>query len=245
MLQTITSPLCDPIMTGDKSLKINLNITINRDGKYAFSKLSNESGDFITVDVSPRIIMRYYETKQTWSGTQQIVINQRNIFGLQLGLKRFYNNFQRDNLYKYDNDGRITELLSTNRDTIVIQLIKDQVLRLSPSIVEDNRGRIYPGVNLTLNREENNIDITVDEFEMVMSALVNANVYQLGMLLLQTYIGMTKRSIEDDMNSNDKRKVPKTNTIKYSTSGSMFENRESVSGAPIKSTTPLTLEDLQ
>ena len=249
MIQTISSLLCEPIPFHDPILKVTLNVTVSKDGNYAFSKFSNEKGDFITVNVHPRIVFRYIVKDAPWDNHHQIVITQRNIFSLRLAFKKFYQNFQRDDLYRYDDNGRVTELVSDDRDVLVIPLTMGQLMRLEPTVITDTKNKIYPGVMMTLNKEENQVPLTIDEFESIYELISSINIYQAGMTLLQTYIGMRKTPVETTMESMQEREVPKTN--KYRSTKSMFDKPNntndleagSVSGV-IMPRKPTSLDDL-
>lgn len=247
MVQTISSPLCDPIPFNDPILKITLNVTLNRDGNYAFSKYSNEKGDFITVNVNPRVVFRYIIKDAPWDNHHQIIINQRNIFSLRLGFKKFYQLFQRENLYRYDQNGRVVEIVSDDRDILVIPLNMGQLMRLEPTVITDSRNRIYPGVMMTLNKEENQVPLTIDEFESIYEMIQSINIYQSGMTLLQTYIGMSKIPVEMTMERMQQKESPKTNNNRYRGTKSLFskenDNEGIVSGTIIPKK-PTSLDEL-
>lgn len=247
MVQTISSPLCDPIPFYKPILKVNLTITINKDGNYAFSKYSNEKGDFITVNINPRVIFRYISEDGQWESNHQIIVNQRNIFNLRLGFKKFYQNFQKDDIFKYDEFGRLTELLATATDALVIPLNTGQLMRLEPTVITDEKNKIYPGVLMVINKESNRVPLTVDEFEMIYDTIININIHQSGLTLLQTYIGMTKVSVETTMDTLQGRNAPKTN--KPQSSKSLYDledndNNEGIVSGTILPKKPTTLDDL-
>lgn len=246
MVQTISSPLCDPIPFNDPILKVTLNVTLNRDGNYAFSKYSNEKGDFITVNVNPRIVFRYIVKDAPWDNHHQIVITQRNIFSLRLGFKKFYQLFQRENLYRYDQNGRIVEIVSDDRDRLIIPLTMGQLMRLEPTVITDNKNRIYPGVMMTINKEENQVPLTIDEFESIYELIQSINIYQSGMTLLQTYIGMSKVPVETTMEKMQQKEPPKTNN-NYRGTKSLFskdDNNDGYVSGTIMPKKPSTLDDL-
>lgn len=248
MVQTISSLMCEPLPPQNPKMKILLNVTISRDGNYAFNKYSNERGDYFSVNPKVHATIRYI-TEEPWRKDHQILITQRNIFQLRIGFKRFYRNFQNSDIYTYDDKGKITELLSDDGDIVIIPLTMGQLLRLKPTVVSDKSGKIYPGINLTINRESNQVDLSIDEFEEVYDLFTTINLYQSGLTLLQTYIGMRKTSVEETIdninkqqntNNPDKEQKPRFR-------GSMFENvynKEMVKSPPPKAELPKTLDDL-
>lgn len=243
MIQSISSLLCDPMPSIEPQLKILLSVTISKDGKFAFSKLPTERGTYFTVNPKTHITIRYTPKDTPWDKHHQIIVNQRNIFQLRSGLRSFYRNFQRDGLYRYDDKGMVSELLTEDEDIVIIPMTMGQLLRLSPSVVTDRKGTVYPGVQLTINREENQVDLSIDEFEGFYDLFLTINMYQSGLTLLQTYIGMRKISIEDTIDSLEKQKQPKTNP--YTGSGSIFgKKQEEYVKAPPTRTQPKTLDDL-
>lgn len=244
MVQTISSQLYDPIPSDNPLLKIQLTVTISSNDNYAFGRYSNEKGDFFSVNPKSHVNIRYLTKDGTWNKHQQITVTQKNIYQLRLGLRRFYTKFQREDLYTYDEAGRIENVIPYEDDVVIIPLGMMQLLRLSPTIIRDRKNVLYAGVNLTINKEENQVDLSVDEFEGIYDLFINLNIYQSGLTLLQTYIGMRKNSVEDTMDTMKARKAPVTK--EYKGGGSLFDQNASkeVMKAPVKWDIPKTLEDL-
>lgn len=243
MDQTISGLLYGPVPVNDPLLKVLIAVTISSNGNYAFSKYSNERGDFFTVDPKPHITIRYTPKEAPWEKHHQVVITQRNIFPLRLGFKKFYKLFQREDLYTYDAFGRISEIVADDKDIVLIPLGMNQVLRLAPTITTDRQNVLYPGVTLTVNREENQIDLSIDEFEGLYDLFDHIDIMQTGLTLLQTYIGMRKMSIEQTMDNLEKRTPPKTK--KYSGTGSLFDQpSDGYVKTPPRWDIPKTLDDL-
>jgi hypothetical protein len=245
MNQSISSQLYEPVPTNDPVLKILLTVNISSNGNYAFSKYSNEKGDFFGVNPKSHITIRYTPKDIPWDKHHQIIITQRNIFQLRLGLKKFYRIFQRDDLYRYDNLGKITEVVTDNSDRVIISFGLGQMLRLAPTIIRDRQNMIYPGVNLTINREENQVDLTIEEFEGIYDLFEHIDLYQAGLTLLQSYIGMRKTPVEQTMQDLEERKPPKTNTNYIAKGKSLFDgDRKEYVKTPPKWEQPTSLDDL-
>ena len=243
MDQTMSGLLYDPVPANDPLLKILIAVTISRDGNYAFTKYSNERGDFFTVNPRPHITIRYTPKDRPWDKHHQVVITQRNIFQLRLGFKRFYKLFQRDDLYIYDRFGKISEMVTDDNDIVMIPLGASQILRLAPTIVTDRQNVLYPGVTLTVNKEENQADLTIDEFEGIYDLFDHVDIMQAGLTLLQTYIGMRKMSVEQTMDNLEKRSPPKTKKC-TGQSGSLFEQKDGNVKTPPRWDIPQSLDDL-
>lgn len=247
MIQTISIPLCDPMPYDNPSLKVQLNATISKDGIQCISRYRNEKGDFISVNINPRIVFRYIDKNIPWSPTQQIVVNQRSLFHLKLGFKEFYNNFQRDGLFKYNQDGNISELLADKSDVARIP-ISGQMMILEPGVVSDRHGKIFPGVYMTLNSSNNLIELSIVEFESLYEVILGINLVDTGLTLLQTYIGLSKIPVQDKIEEDERKREEKP---KSNIQGSIFGNRpenilpekEIVSGGIIKQ--PTSLDELQ
>lgn len=243
MIQTISTPLCEPMPINNPILKIVLNVTISKSGFYAFSKYSNDYGDYIGVNPNPRILIQYAGKDIAWDKHHQIIITPRNIFQLRMGLRTFYRNFQREDLYEYK-DGIVDTIHLEPGDVVILDFGSTQLLRIVPDIVTDRTNIRYPGVRLTINREENQVPLSIEEFECLYDILTTVNIQQLGLTLLQTYAIMRKVPVEQSIDHmNAKNKPVKTNNI--GRSGSIYEKRdmESCTGPP-KMNQPKTLEDL-
>ena len=248
-MQTISSQLYGPIPYRDPLLSVLLTVTVvDSNGNYAFSKYSNERGDFYRINPDSHVVIRYTPKDKPWERNHQVIITQKNIYQLRLGFKKFYRIFQRDDLYRYDNQGKITEVVTDERDVVIINLGMGQLLRFIPTITTDRHNISYPGVNVTINREENTVDLSIDEFEGMMDLFEHIDIYQLGLSIMQCYIGMKKVSVEDTIKEIEKQKPPTNNTTnKFGFGRSLFGNaleKEYVKAPPPEVKKPETLDDL-
>ena len=99
---------------------------------------------------------------------------------------------------------------------------------------------------MTLNREENQIDLSIDEFEGIYDLFEHIDIYQAGITLLQTYIGMRKTPVELTIEEQNKKQPPKTNNSNFN-GRSLFDqsdSKEYVKSSVPKWDQPATLEDL-
>lgn len=240
MIQTISTPLCDPMPANNPILKVVFNVTISKSGFYAFSRYSNEHGDYIGVNPNPRILIQYAGKDIAWDKHHQIVVTQRNIFQLRMGLRKFYRNFQREDLYEYK-DGLVDTIHLERSDVVIIDFGYTQLLRIMPDIVTDRTNIKYPGVRLTINREENQVPLSIEEFECLYDVLTTINIQQLGLTVLQTYAIMKKVPVEQTINEMAAKATKPTTAT-----GSIYEKKrgtESCTGPP-KISRPKTLDDL-
>ena len=244
MIQTISSQLYEPVPTRDPLLKILLMVTVSSNGNYAFSKFSNERGDFFNIDPKAHITIRYTPKNVPWEQHHQVVITQRNIFQLRLGLKKFYKAFQRDDLYDYDDRGRIKTVVVDDNDTVIVPLGMGQLLRFKPTIVSHRRNVLYPGVSITINREENQVDLSIDEFEGIYDLFEHINIYHSGITLLQSYIGMRKNSVEQTMDDINRSRPPKTTAVNRTGRSLFDQSQKEFVKTPPKWDNPTSLDDL-
>lgn len=244
-MQTISSQLYGPIPYRDPLLSVLLTVTIvDSNGNYAFSKFSNERGDFFKVNPHAHVVIRYTPKDAPWDKHNQVIITQKNIYQLRLGFRKFYRIFQREDLYRYDNQGKIQEIVTDNRDIVVISLGMGQLLRFRPTITTDRHNISYPGVNVTIHREENQVDLSIDEFEGMMDLFEHIDIFQLGLSVVQCYIGMKKIPVEETIKDFERQKPPET---KFGNGRSLFgnaEEREYVKTPPPETKKPETLDDL-
>lgn len=243
MLQTISSPLCDPLpYNGETTIKLSINVTIARNGNYAFSRYTNHTGDYITVNPKARLVIQYSEKGMEWDKHNQIVLTQRNIFQMKVGIERFYKLFQREDLYTYDNSGCVATMHCKRENLVVISLGFNQFIRFLPDIVTDRTNIRYPGVQVTMNHEENKVLLSIEEFECMYHILRTTDISAMGLSLIQTYATMQKHSVMDNVNEIERRKSTPVDTG----AKSIYESKKGVeqcSGPPLIRH-PKTLDDV-
>jgi len=246
----ISSQLYGPIPANEKTLLVLLSITIvDANGNYAFSKFSNERGDFYRINPKSHIVIRYTPKETPWEKHHQVVITQQNIYQLRIGLRSFYKNFQRDDLYRYDERGKIVEVVYDSRDEVLISLGMSQFIRFTPSTTMDRHNVVYPSVIITINREENQSNLSVEEFEGFYDLFEHIDIYQSGVTLLQTFIGLSKASVDNKIAEEERKKAPTTTNKIYGRSifGDAEEkdiDKNEFVKAPLPQKTIDTLDDL-
>lgn len=243
MIQTISGNLCDPMpQNGDRTIKVVINATISKGGNYAFSRYSKATGDFLTINANPRVLIQYQEKDRAWDKHNQIVITQKNIFQVRVGFKRFYKAFQREDLYTYDESGCIDTIHCVRENLVVIRLDFGQLIRLLPDIIVDRTNIRYPGVQITLNHEENKVLLSIEEFECLLDIFHHINIFEAGLTLLQTYAIMQKHPVMEVVNQKEAERSKPIVTG----NGSIFEKKhgaEQCNGPPLVNK-PKTLDDL-
>ena len=185
-MKTISTILYGPIPFNNPSIVVKMNVILaDSYSNYALSKFTRNGDEYTSINAQGRAVIRYIDKGLEWHPQQQIVITQQNIFQLRYSFKIFYKRFQRDDLYEYDSQGRVVRLSATENDEIGIELAMKGVMRLRPSTTTDRHGTIYPGVNITINREDYQVDLSIEEFEGLYDLILHMNIPSLTLSLIQ------------------------------------------------------------
>lgn len=188
---SISSTLFNP--TG--KLKIQLSVGLNNDEFKNFVNVyENSKGVYISINPNIVIVMKYVISGKEWVRQDNVYINERNIYTLNMGLNDFYKKLMRENTFIYNNKGYVDGINWSDQG--VIPLTKGQFLQLEPTILYDKRGEPYPGVMLRINVKANEVDLSLDEYEAMMHMFQSVRIREEGMLLLQLYLAIRKNPLK-------------------------------------------------
>lgn len=189
MIRQVSSTLLNPT---DK-LKIQLSVgLVDSSNNPSYCSIYNGSNgsSYLNITPIPQIVIRYAERNRPWDKLDNIYINQRNIFALKEELKSFYTTIMEnaDDIYKYGQSGYIVSIGNTKKYQKIIPLSPSQIIKLEPIAIYGSNGRPIPGVSIEINREENLVELSIEEFESVYELFQTIQLHQEGMILLQTYM---------------------------------------------------------
>ena len=224
--------------------------------KY-ISSFGTDRGKYVTINPNASLKLKYVNKvgvnplnyKTEYDRQSQIYISPKNIYGIRLLCRRFWESFQRDDMYTYDEFGYVKELNSRPTDISVLGLDYGQVIRIQPTIYylpEKATGEVqkaFPGIGVNVNLESQFTIITIDEYTWFMDVMNEFNYSMMGQLLLQNYL-LSQNTIPQIKNL----AVDSTNIMKEVSKNALSvfqqpEERESVSSAPVLRQ-PTTLDDI-
>lgn len=250
MIRHVESTLLSPT---DK-LRIQLSVGLvdsSNNPSYCSIHTTGRGNRYLSVSPQAQIVIRYIEKNRPWSKMDNIYISQRNIFAVKDGISSFYTDMinHEEDIYRYGASGYITSMGNVEKYTSVVSLGPTQLIRLSPTTIYGTKGRPIPGVAMEINLEENLVELSIEEFESIYNMFKNINLYQEGLLLLQTYMiiclkgGELKIPTEHDR-GNSYTPTDKDVKVNIFESAQKKKTQEGVSGPGIiKQITKL--EDLQ
>lgn len=224
-------------------IKISVSVTIeNAKGKYFISKFRNETGDFITIDPDPRLIIRLRLNNTPWSPSQQIVIHQKQFEDFRIRVSAFYRKMLKSTKnYIYDESGRLVEVVKGPPDILVFQ-VYNQTIRMEPDLIEEKGGLKIPGIRMTFNEPNITAVLSFDEFESFYKEIERMSLHDKGMMLANSYMAFTKYRPEEILETYDKRYVESTNANGAKDIFKQDQSGEKVSGPIFKQ--PKSLFDL-
>ena len=220
--------------------KIQMSITLNNNEyNNLINTFETDRGVYISINPNIVVIMKYCPmNNRKWERTDNIYITITNIYPLRAGLLSFYKKIMREDIFIYNTKGYVEEInLSRNieNDIEVIPLTKGQFLRLEPAIIYDKQGNSLPGVMMRINSESNEVDLSMEEYEAMMNMFESINIRQEGFLLLQTYLMIRKKPIDqNDIKAPQTGKYPESNRSIFDRSNKSTAQQEFVKSPIIK-----------
>lgn len=207
---SISSILFNPT---DK-FKIQMSISLNNNEyNNLINTFETDRGIYISINPNIVVVMKYCPPNKGWEKTDNIYITVGNIYSLRAGLVSFYKKIMREDIFIYNIKGYVTEINSSQSiedDVEIISLTKGQFIRLEPSIIYDKQGNPLPGIMMRLNTESNEVDLSMEEYEAMMNMFDSINIRQEGLLLLQTYLMIRKKPIEQKKSTPPQTKTTDT-----------------------------------
>lgn len=180
-----------------ESLLVKLSVTLldSKEANAVYSIYETDMYDYITVNLIAYIVIQYkpkLNTDTRWDASKSVRVNEMSIFTLIRGLKEFYSRYQRPDLFTYYKSGLI-ECNATDEDKVVISLVNNQFIELTPDVILDPVSNIaLPGVIMKLNNTDNLIKLSSDEFEAFMFRMMNTNIQAESLQLVNIAINATK-----------------------------------------------------
>lgn len=260
MIRQISSLLLNPT----EKLKVQICIGLmDGNGQPSYCNIfQGEGASYLHLSPKPYVAIRYVDKGRPWSHRDNITITQRNIHAMKTQLPHFYQNLlqHEEAIYQYDGNGYIIAMHDTTPYEETIYLGMGQVLRLSPTTLYDEKNKPFPGIFLYINQLENEVELSMEEYESFQELFVSLQIHQEGMLLLNTYLTLCDRggnfqipignSFENGkkaMYQMPEKKETRVNVFaSFGTSkrtSTSSEEKELVQG-PNKTKQPTTLEEL-
>lgn len=260
MIRQISSLLLNPT----EKLKVQICIGLmDGNGQPSYCNIfQGEEASYLHISPKPYVAIRYVDKGRPWSHRDNITITQRNIHAMKTQLPHFYQNLlqHEEAIYQYDGNGYIIAMHDATPYEETIYLGMGQVLRLSPTTLYDEKNKPFPGIFLYINQLENEVELSMEEYESFQELFVSLQIHQEGMLLLNTYLTLCERggnfqipignSFENGkkaMYQMPEKKETRVNVFaSFGTSkrtSTSSEEKELVQG-PNKTKQPTTLEEL-
>lgn len=243
-----------------EQLRLQCSVTLYDNDAHTLKYINafgTDRGKYVSINPNASLKLRYVNKvgvnplnyKTEYDRQSQIYISPKNIYGIRLLCRRFWESFQRDDMYIYDEFGYVQKLNSRPTDISVLGLDYGQVIRIQPAIyyppekVPGEVQKAFPGIGINVNLESQFTIITIDEYTWFMDVINEFNYSMMGQLLLQNYL-LSQNTIPQIK----KLAVDSTNVMREVNKKALSifqqpEEKESVSSAPILKQ-PTTLDEM-
>lgn len=197
-IKTISYILLPPT----EKLKIKLTVSLldgfNKDTFY--SLFETQGYDYLTLNLACSVVFQYRST--TWDKSQQVHINDSNIFMFNRKMNEFYSRLTRQGLFTYFKNGNIS-CHPVKDDIITITLKGGEYLELEPGVIFDTNKEPLPGVYMSINVSDHKVDLSIDEFEAILYKFARIDIGSLGLQVLQTKLLMDERLQQSKYSSSE------------------------------------------
>lgn len=219
------------------------------------------------IGIEPKVILRFKYTPkvgsteyivnndsadQKYNPSFTAVIGPKEICGLQIMMERFWDAFNRDDLYIYNDDGYPEDMVVKKDNIVLASTMYHGAIQISPGIIyppvnADGTQTSYPGILIAINKKSQVATITVDEYLYLMRIIDRFDFVQMGHRLLIEYLLLKRQSIDDTgkPQSSGVKEVNSRGLAMFAPQQQSQQQKETVSQKPfLNSTSNLTLDDL-
>lgn len=232
-------------------IKLSVGILNNKGEKTYYSLFDTGRDTYLTSDPSSNIVMTLKDS--AWDSQKSLYINKNNIAQLIEGLNDMYIKLKRKDLYIIHPNGEMELGGITSDDEVFLTNLKfNQCLKIEPAIIYDADKKPLQGVYMYINRKDNIVDLSIDEFQSIVilfnkvdigletQGLINMHILEEIRELLGTKNNKSK-------NDENKRTFTSGKTSIFAKKG-IDDNIDRYSKESVKSSVggiiPKTLEDL-
>ena len=232
MIKSISHPILD-IDT------MSVKLVVSLDRKKNWSIYESPNGNYGTLSFIASIVMQYKSS--TWSRSNSIYINNKNIFKMKHDLRMYYDTvLQSNETYMYDSRTDEVIQVDSSNSKHIIYLNNGQYLSLQPSIVYDKDNNPLPGIMMCINITNNVINATIDEYEALLNVFESTDLIADSLLLFNSYMALSSNNVNIDcveqkpIYNNNKKPVLTGSVFQKAASMSEHDTEGSVQGVQIK-----------
>ena len=187
-MRNISNVLLKP--TDELVIKLSVRITDRNNNDIYYTSFKIGSSQYDTIDLKKSIILQYIPPmingrKKTYDKSRYIHIDETNIFTLIELLHSFYDVLKsKETIFKYYDSGYI-EYCYDKENIMKRSLKRGESIELEPTVITEETSSIcIPGITMRLNKKDNALNLSIDEFESVLYLFNKINLSTEAMLLL-------------------------------------------------------------
>lgn len=225
--RTVSQHLIKPPIDGKLVVKLSVPLQDMKgiDSFYAITEV--ERNKYLTMNVDTSLVFQYKDNT-SYDPNKTIKVGLKDIFKLKRWMNEYYTRvLTRSDLFTYYKSGNIT-CNARRDDTKTLSLIGGGFISLEPSVIVDEHNSIYPGVNLMLNMTDYKVNVTIDEFELLMYVINGIDLNRDGMNLIVARLLMEERSNRINRSTN----INQTEISKYETPKEVVQDNRVISNKP-------------
>lgn len=191
--------------------EINVKIHIKLiDNNYNFQNVFN-FGDKTYMKLEPMVYLTLELTRgeEGFIPNRSLWITQANINSLINSMKKVLKNIYKEKIFALrGNEIIIYEELAKKFSEKIILPNTDQAVMIKPSVVYDENEVSYEGVTLYINKLENVVNLSIEEFESLVYTLNQIDLFQYSQLILN-YVAIR---YPNGISNGQKPNIPKRKT---------------------------------
>ena len=192
--KSISQPLIKPI-DGKLTIKLTVPLQDSKGIDTFYNVVESSMGKFLSMYVDTLLIFQY-KSPGVYDPNQVVKIDNMNMKPVIDWLSNYYDEvLNNPNTFSYERKNGSAYYVPNPKHRRGLELTNGNKMTLEPVVIADEKNEtiVYPGVRLYLNIDDNYVDITVQEYEMILYIINRVDLYRDGLNLINTRLLIDER----------------------------------------------------
>ena len=168
-----------------KNLTIRIHVKLVDTNFNFHNEFSYGNKTYLKLDPSVYLTLEMSKGEEGFVQDKTILLTQMNINQVIMSMKKVLKNIYNEKIFAMrGNEIIVYEDMSKKYTEKLMIPNSNQALMIKPSVIYDENETSYEGVHMFINKLENIIELSIDEFESVIYTLSQVNLFEYSQLLI-------------------------------------------------------------
>jgi hypothetical protein len=177
-----------------RSLTLKLHVKLYRDSQnknmeYFIQPFNYNNKDYMKIAIDTFLTLEAKPDKAAWDRSQNIIINFYNIAHIIRSFKTMIDNIYEKEIFAIDKNNKVILYADQVKKNTVTHIGNPgQKISMEPTVVYDENDITYEGCRLTINKNDNYEDLTIDALESIYYILNKIDLFTYASSMINMYM---------------------------------------------------------